>query len=335
MERVRFGIIGVGKIAPIHAQAIIDSPRGELVAVAGRRQEAVMPIAERYGVKGYTDYHEMLARDDIDAVIIGTPSGSHGQIGIHVAKSGKHVVVEKPMDITLEKADDLIRTCEESGVKLSVVFQLRFMEECRRVKTLIESGALGKVVLGDAYLKFHRSPEYYRCGGWRGTWEVDGGAALMNQGIHGIDLLQWFMGPVKSVYALTKTLVHDIEAEDTAAALLEFESGAIGVIEGTTSIYPDLSQVIQIQGSKGCVTLTGTEVPKVTFLECADGKRECFKEDWSDELGEGHALQVEDVIDSILQNRPPAIDGYEGRKALEIVLAIYESGKTGRPIKLL
>lgn len=163
---------------------------------------------------------------------------------------------------------------------------------------------------------------------------MDGGAALMNQGIHGIDLLQWLMGPVKSVYALTKTLVHEIEGEDTAVAAVNFSSGAIGVIEGTTSIYPDLSQIIQIHGSKGSLTLSGTEVPRITSLETMDGRHERITEGWADDLGEGHRLQMEDMVEAILYDRPPAIDGHEGRKALEVVLAIYESGRTGRPVEL-
>ncbi len=333
-KKVRFGLIGVGKIAPIHAEAIRSAQGGELVAVAGRREDKVKAFAETYKIDGYTDYKEMLKRDDIDVMVITTPSGTHADIGIDVAKARKHIMVEKPMDITLEKADKLIHSCEEAGVKLSVIFQLRFMEESRRAKALIEEGILGKVVLGDGYLKFHRSPEYYRDGGWRGTWEMDGGAALMNQGIHGIDLLQWLMGPVKSVYALTKTLVHDIHAEDTAAALLNFENGAIGVIEGTTSIYPDLCQVIQIQGSKGALSLKGTEVPKITFLETMCGRSERVTDEWADDLGEGHRLQMEDMISAILEDRAPTIDGYEGRKALEIVLAIYESGRRGQPVEL-
>ncbi|MCR8631594.1 Gfo/Idh/MocA family protein [Paenibacillus radicis (ex Xue et al. 2023)] len=239
-KNLRFAIIGTGMVGAIHAQAIQSVEGAELVYVHSRNAEMGKAFAERFNCTYAPGLHEILDNEDIDAVAVCTPSGSHADLIILAAQHGKHVMVEKPIDIDLGKADQAIEQCRRSGVKLSVVFQLRFMPDVVIAKQMLEDGLLGKLIEADAYLKFYRPESYYRSSQWKGTKQWDGGGALMNQGIHGIDLLLWLAGPVSSVTAQVRTLKHDIEVEDTAAAIINFEKGAMGVLQGTTSIYPDI-----------------------------------------------------------------------------------------------
>ncbi|MPM59917.1 Glucose--fructose oxidoreductase [bioreactor metagenome] len=284
----------------------------------------------------------MLADENIDAVSICTPSGFHSDLAVKAATHGKHIVVEKPMAITHDQLNAIIDVCEEHHVKLSSVAQLRFSDTINRTKEAVQSGRLGRMVCGDCYMKFYRSPEYYGGSGWRGTKKLDGGGALMNQGIHGIDIMEYIMGPVKSVYALTKTLARNIEVEDTAVAVVEYESGAIGVIEGTTSVYPGYPKKFEFHGSKGTIKLEehaftewsieGEEKPAdITYGSCSDDTSASRPDSIS---CEGHIAQIGDLIDSIVENRRPFIDQYEGRKPVDLILAIYESGMTGKPVDL-
>ncbi|MGC8863073.1 MAG: Gfo/Idh/MocA family protein, partial [Armatimonadota bacterium] len=230
MSELGFGIIGAGSVSPLHAAAIANCPGARLVAVADLCEERARALAPDAAI--YTDYRRLLDRPDVDAVCLCVPSGMRLPIAIDAARAGKHILAEKPLEVTLERADAIIAACDQAGVKLAVIFQLRFMPAVRALRNAIETGALGRLVLGDTYVKWHRSQEYYDSSDWRGTWEMDGGGALMNQAIHHVDLLQWMMGPVESVFGRTATLVRErIQVEDTAAACLRFANGALGTVE--------------------------------------------------------------------------------------------------------
>jgi predicted dehydrogenase len=230
-------------ISDFHSAAISDLEHGQLVAVSSRNADNAKRLTDKYNVEGYADYTEMLKRDDLDIVCVCTPSGAHLEPAVTAAEAGKHVIVEKPLEITLQRCDEIIQACDEAGVRLCAIFNSRFTEGAQLIKSTIDSGRFGKLTLGDAYIKWYRSQEYYDSGGWRGTWNLDGGGALMNQSIHAIDLLQYYMGPVQSVQAFTGTLAHErIEVEDVAVAALRFENGALGALMNQSIHAIDLLQ---------------------------------------------------------------------------------------------
>ncbi|MFQ3548779.1 MAG: Gfo/Idh/MocA family oxidoreductase [Armatimonadota bacterium] len=342
---MRFGIIGCGVIGPWHAKAITSAKNAELVAVCDILPEKAKKVADEYGISSiYTNYQEMLESDTIEAVSICTPSGMHAEMGIAAARCGKHVLSEKPIDITLEKIDLLIDECKKANVKLGCIFQRRTSPMWRMIRDAITSGCMGKTVLGDAYLKYYRSQHYYDSADWRGTWELDGGGALMNQGIHMIDLMRWIMGPIESVYALCDHLVRNIDVEDTACAVIKYKSGAFGVLEGTTSVNPGMNHRLEFHGEHGTILVDGEkiikwDVPEITASCDVDGKGGVDVKigtahtPITSEATEGHRLQIEDFCEAIKMDREPSVSGEEARKAVEVVLAIYESARTGLPIK--
>lgn len=333
-KELGFGIVGSGMIAPVHGEAVVNTPGAKLVAFAARNKERGQELADKFGTLFYENYRDMLKNSDIDCIGICTPGGTHAEIGIAAARAGKHVIVEKPIDITTARARELVAECRRNNVKLASIFQMRYNKSSLYAKNFIESGKLGKIILGDAYMKFYRPPEYYSSSSWKGTPEMDGGAAIINQGIHGVDLLQWLMGPVENLYAVCKTLRHDIVGEDTVTAVLNFKNGASGVIESTTSVYPDRQQEIHIHGINGTMILAGTEVTYIKEIVLADGTTYSEKsvEGEQDTLGEPHRLQYEDFVMAINEGREPAINGEEGIKALEIVRAIYRSSSLGERV---
>ena len=233
-EPLRFGLVGCGVSGPIHAEALASLPDAVLAAVADLVPERVHKLTERYGGTPYTDLESMLQQERLDVVIICTPSGMHGEHACMVMRSGRHVIVEKPMEIRREALDEMLRVQQETGVKLAVISQHRFDAASQQVRQLVDEQAFGRLVLGNVLVPWWRSQAYYDSGAWRGTWALDGGGVLMNQSIHSIDLLQWLMGPVKSVYAYTDTLAHRMETEDVAVAVLRFANGALGTIAATT-----------------------------------------------------------------------------------------------------
>src|SRR5260370_30553553 len=247
----RFGILGCGVIGLTHAEAIASLPDAQLVAVADLNTETARRLAARYHARPYTDYGEMLAHEQLDVVTICTPSGLHGELACQVMRSGRHVIVEKPMEISLAAIDEMLRVQQETGVKLAVISQHRFDPATLQVHDLLEEKAFGRLGLGNVIVPWWRSQGYYDSGAWRGTWELDGGGVLMNQSIHSIDLLQWFMGPVKSIYAYTDTLAHRMETEDVAVAVLRFANGALGTIAATTGPYPGVTPRIQLFAHTG------------------------------------------------------------------------------------
>ncbi len=341
-----FGIIGCGVVSDWHIYGIKHTEGARLIAVADAVKERAQNKGESEGVPYYQDYQDLLAREDIEVVNICVPSGLHKEIAVAAANAGKHVIVEKPLDITLERIDQIINACEKAGVKLSVIYQSRFFDSTRKIKKAIDQGKFGKLVLGDVYNKYYRPQEYYDSGNWRGTWKLDGGGALMNQSIHGIDLLQYLMGPVKSLFAYSKVLVRNIETEDTAVAVIEFKNGAIGTIEGATSVYPSYERRLEIHGEKGSVRVEGEEMVDWAFVDEVDEEKYKKPEkavqkklktssngSWAIPI-DTHQPQIEGMVKAIWEDRSPVVDGHEARKAVEIILAAYQSAKTNKPVSL-
>lgn len=337
---LRFAIAGCGVIAPTHARCIDELPDAKLVAVCDIVPEKARRLADTYCVDAYTDYNEMFARDDIDVVCVLTPSGLHAQLGIAAAKAGKHVIVEKPIDVTLEKADALIDACQKAGVKLCSISQHRFDPAVMALKQAVLEGKLGRLNFGGSHTKWWRAQSYYDSGDWRGTWALDGGGALINQSIHYVDLLQYIMGPVEEVHAYTGTLAHErIEVEDVAVAAVKFRSGAVGLLEGSTLAYPGFCARLDIYGSEGSVIIENDQVKEwhLRSGEPCPVEAEPFGfiggTSSADIWHHSHRWQIQDMIDAIRSDREPLCNGIEGRKPLEIVLAVYESGRTGKTIR--
>jgi len=342
---IRFGIIGCGMISPWHAASITSANGAKLVAVCDIVREKAEKLAAEYGEpKVYVDYRELLADPQVDAVCICTPSGMHSDMAIDAARAGKHIMCEKPIDISLPKIDAMIAECRRIGVKLGCIFQRRTSPVWNKIKDAIAAGKLGRMVLGDAYMKYYRSQEYYDSGEWRGTWALDGGGALMNQGVHCVDMLRWIMGPIESVYAYTDHLVRNIETEDTAVAVLKFRNGAFGVLEGTTSVCPGMDHRLEFHGEFGSIRVDGEKIVEWS-VPGEENVAEGSTSDIDIKIGtaasdpttigmEGHKALIQDFADAIREDREPLITGEEARKAVEVVLAVYESSRTGQPTKL-
>jgi predicted dehydrogenase len=342
---VRFALIGTGNISAIHAEAIKDIPGAELTAaysVAGLED-----FAKKWGCAAAGSLEELLALKDVDAVCITTPSGSHGEPAIAALRAGKHVLCEKPLEITPQRIDAILGAATESGSLLAAVFQSRFGKGAQTVKKAAEAGRFGRFTLCSAYIKWWRTQQYYDSGAWRGTWEMDGGGALMNQGVHAIDLLTWFVGVPAEVKANIATLAHErIAVEDTAVAALRFTNGALGVIEGATSTYPGWNKRIELSGDKGSVILEDDNI-KFWHFEKEEPGDDAIR---SGSVGganigggvanpmsistEGHRLQIEDLSNAIREKRQPAIPGRDARNAVAVICAIYESAKSGKPVQV-
>lgn len=340
-KQVKWGIIGCGIISRLHGEAISMADNTELVAVCDIIEERAQATAEKYGVKKvYIDYHDLLADPEVEVVSICTPSGMHGEMVQAAARAGKHILCEKPMEITREKMDRTIEVVEECGVKMGCVFQRRLQNEAIAVKAALDSGRFGRVILADAYLKYYRSPAYYKSADWRATWALDGGGALMNQGVHGVDLLTWLAGDVNSVYARCATMVRDIEVEDTAVVSLQFKNGAMGVIECTTSVYPGQDTRFEIHCEHGSI-IFGDQGLLQWELEGSNEKAPQFgstgfamKDDPTRLSDSSHLPLVADMADAILHDHEPLITPREARKAVDLILAIYQSSREKREIML-
>jgi UDP-N-acetyl-2-amino-2-deoxyglucuronate dehydrogenase len=342
-----FGIIGCGMISRFHAKAIADVAGAKLVACFDTFADSANKLAAEFGCTAYTDFDKFLADKNIHIVTIGTPSGAHQDPAVAAAKAGKHVIVEKPLEITLEKCDAIIKACEENKVLVSTIFPSRFHEPAIEIKKAIESNRFGRLTLGDAYVKWFRTQQYYDSGKWRGTWELDGGGALMNQAVHSVDLLTWFMGPVVEVTAHWGTLAHErIAVEDTLVATLKFANGSLGVIEASTSVYPGYLKRIEISGSQGTAIMEEEDIKAWDFAEklpsddainarMASSKSTGGGASDPSAIGHhGHAKQFADMVRAINTGTKPAVDGYEGRRSIEIILAIYKAAETGTTVKL-
>ena len=342
-----FGVVGCGMIAHFHAKALADIRGAKLVAGFDMVPAAADKLAEATGCTPYYRLADMLADPAVDVVTIGTPSGAHMEPAVAAARAGKHVIVEKPLEITLRRCDRIIRECEKAGVVLSTIFPSRFHESSIEMKRALDAGRFGRLTVGDAIVKWYRTQAYYDSGDWRGTWELDGGGALMNQAIHSVDLLTWLMGPVAEIRAQTALLAHErIAVEDVAMATLRFENGALGIIEASTAIYPGYLKRIEIHGSGGSAIMEEEDLIKWDFAKKA-ARDAAIHEKMSRQISggggaadpaaighHGHTRQFQDVLKAIKKGTRPAVDGAEGRRSVEIILAIYKAAETGRAVKL-
>jgi predicted dehydrogenase len=342
-KTVRFGIIGCGTLAPTHAESINRIKGSRLVAVADIDSQRAMDFGSKYGAKrSYTDYRQLLDNAEIDAVSICAPHHLHAQMAIDAAKAKKHVLVEKPMAINLDQADMMIEACEKAEVKLGAIFQHRFDPAARRVKNTLEKEGLGKVVLASAYVRWHRTEEYYQAQRWRGQWSTAGGGALINQAIHMVDLLCWFMDGVKAVSAFMGTLTHQVEVEDNLVAILNFSNGAMGTIEASTSSYPQTPERLEISGSEGTIAISEGKTVRWDLARDIDlgrdrlGALEAIEAEVDSRFigkgyyGNSHPKQVEDFVKAIQEGREPFITGKDARKTLEVIFAIYRSADRGK-----
>jgi UDP-N-acetyl-2-amino-2-deoxyglucuronate dehydrogenase len=336
---IRIALAGCGRISRNHFEAIAKIEGVGLVAVCDIIAERAREAGERYGVPAFESFDEMLASAQCDAVALCTPSGLHPKQGIIAARAGKHVICEKPMAISLEDADALVKECDDAGVQLFVVKQNRLNPAIQLLKRAVDRGRFGRIYLANTTVRWTRPQEYYDQAPWRGTWEFDGGA-IMNQASHYVDLIQWLVGPVESVIAKTATLARRIEAEDTGIAVLKFRSGALGVIEVTMLTYPrNLEGSITILGEKGTVKVAGTAVNRVehwTFADYDDDDKlvDSAATNPPTVYGYGHEGYYRNVL-AVLRGKAKAeTDGRAGRKSLELILGIYESAKTGREVPI-
>lgn len=335
------GLVGGGSISDTHARAARSIPGVEITAVYGQNRTKADRLAQLYGGTPFDDFNRFLSHRPMDLVAIGSPSGLHAEHGIAAARHGLHVIVEKPLDVTTAKGDALIQAADRAGVKLGVFFQDRLKPDVRRMKSLMDQGRLGSPVLASARVKWHRGPEYYAASRWRGTFALDGGGALINQAIHTVDLLLWLFGDVRRLYGRTATRVHAIEAEDTAVAALEFESGALGVLEAATSVYPGYARRLELTGTNGTLLLdhdrlasadlrdgTAAESP----LPPVSDQENVTSPTVSDPTP--HRRVLEDFINAIDTGATPVCDGREGRRSLALVEAVYESARSGQPVSI-
>lgn len=337
MKKVRFALIGCGMIARMHATAISQIEEAELYGVFDPYAPSAEKFAREYQVKAYPSLEEMLSDPAIDAVSICTPSGLHTRQAVAAMEAGKAIVCEKPMSLTLKDADLLIDTARRTGAKTCIISQFRFSDATREVRRALDEGAFGKIVSGSLQMKYYRSKEYYASGAWRGTWEMDGGGCLMNQGIHGIDVFRYLMGPLKSLTAITKTQTRPVEVEDSAVAIVEFANGAVGTIEGSTTCYPGYPRRIEICGEQGSVvmeedTILRWDLPIPCRLPVGDGAKNVASSDPAAIACTGHVRQIQNLVNAILHDEPLMADAASGRPPLEVILGIYESGKTNQPV---
>jgi predicted dehydrogenase len=347
--KLRYVLIGCGRIAPNHiAAAMKNADVLELAAVCDpipERMESILlplPELERQKIKRYTDYRQMLAEIQPQLAAIATESGKHAAIGLDCIEAGCHVIIEKPLALSMADGRALIAAAERKGVKLCACHQNRFNKSIQKIRSAVEENRFGRMLHGAAHVRWNRGEDYYTQAPWRGTWAQDGGA-LMNQCIHNIDLLRWMMGDdVTQVMAYTDNLEHDyIEAEDLGLALVKFQNGAYGILEGTTNIYPhNLEETLYLFGQSGTVKAGGKSVNIIEEWDFRDGRGDPatikmeFGENPPNVYGFGHTPLYTDVIQAIREDRAPYVDGYAGLRALELVLAIYLSAAEGRPVQL-
>lgn len=349
-DQLGFALVGCGMIARFHARALAEIPEARIAALVSRSPgngEKLLQETNTPKCPVFATLEEALKAPGVDVVVITTPSGAHLEPAALSAAAGKHVVVEKPLEITAERCDHIITACDKNKVKLCTIFPSRFADSSTTLKAAVESGRFGKLTLGETTCKWWRSQAYYDEGGWKGTQALDGGGAMMNQAIHNVDLLLWMMGPATHVCGFTATLAHErIEVEDTAVAVLRFKNGALGVIQATTSVHPGYPKTIAVHGDRGSAVIEQEDVLRWDFTPEVPEDRE-VKERFAQKVGasggsadpkaishEGHRRQLADFVQAIRGNGTPKVDGREGRKAVAVIQAIYESNKTGRMVEV-
>lgn len=343
---MKYALIGCGRISTNHIKSAINN-KLEIVAVCDIVPECMEKVLSKYGleksvsIKRYTDYKKMILENEIELISIATESGSHAEIALYCIEHGIHVIIEKPMAMSLQDADEIIKQSEAKQVKVCACHQNRFNIAVQEMRKALEAGRFGKLSHGSIHVRWNRNQDYYTQAPWRGTWAQDGGA-LMNQCIHGIDLLRWTFGnEVEEVYGVTRQQFHHyLEAEDVGLAVVKFKNGAVATIEGTTNVYPqNLEETLYVFGEKGTVKIGGKSTNNIDVWNFADEtdsdqKNKGLEEATSNVYGNGHTSLFADMIDAIQSDRKPYVDAYAGRNALEMVLAIYKSQKTGMPVKL-
>ncbi len=347
VKQIGFGIIGAGNISAIHAQAIQAISNAKLYGVYSINKYKSQDFADRFNCTSYDTLEALLEVTEVEIICVCTPSGIHYESALQCIRAGKHCVIEKPLEVTLERCDPIIEEADMADVKVAVIFPARFHPASQHIKKAIDKRRFGAMVLGSAYVKWSRTEAYYQSAEWRGTWKLDGGGALMNQGIHSVDLLQWYMGDVKSVQAVTANRKHQtIEVEDTVVATLEFASGAVGTIECSTAVFPGALKRIEIMGTSGTAILEETNIKQWQFDTESPEDEPVARNllgnnaghggvsDPTDISFSGHQKQLEDMIRSIKFNQKPMVDAREGRKSVALVLAIYESARLAKKVYL-
>ena len=343
---MNYALIGCGRIATNHIKAAVNN-KLNIVAVCDILPEKMESLLAKHGlendtsIKRYTDYKQMLAENDITLASIATESGIHAEIALYCIDNGVNVIIEKPMAMSIKDAEEIIKRSEEKGVKVSACHQNRFNIAVQELRQALEKGRFGRLSHGSIHVRWNRNQDYYTQAPWRGTWAQDGGC-LMNQCIHGIDLLRWMMGgEAEEVYGVTKQQFHDyLECEDIGTAIVKFKNGAVGIIEGTTNVYPsNLEETLFVFGETGTVKLGGKSTNNIDVWNFADEseadqKNKGLEEVTSNVYGNGHTSLFADVMDAIVNDRKPYVDAVAGRNALEIILAIYKSAATGETVKL-
>ena len=340
-RRLGYALVGTGAIAGVQAQALSAIPAARLVAVYNHTPEKARALGERWGVPWTCDYDDLLDRPEVEVVSICTPSGARAELAEAAAYAGKHVVCEKPLEVTLERADRIIRACDAAGVALAVIFPARYQPASLAAHQALQAGRLGRVTMAGAHVPWHRTDAYYAAAPWRGVWALDGGGALMNQAIHWIDLLQWLAGPVAAVKSYTARLTHPtIEAEDAGVAVLRFAHGGLGVIEGTTTAYPGLLARVEVYGERGTIVLEERRIAVWKLADAAPDEEGRMLAVGQGDMAsgaadpmaigvEGHRLQLAEITEALLAGRTPAVDGREGRKAVALIRAIYAAAANG------
>jgi len=339
---LKIALVGCGRISVRHAQLLGSGTisGAELCAVCDIVEQKAQQLGEKYSVPAFTDMHQMAEQTQPDVIVVLTESGNHARHVIELARHGKHIMVEKPMALALSDADEMIRMCDQAQIKLFVVKQNRFNVPVKSLRAALEAGRFGKLVMGTVRVRWCRPQRYYDQDSWRGTWEMDGGV-LTNQASHHVDLLEWMMGEVESVYAITSTALVNIEAEDTAVVSVKFKNGALGIIEATTATRPkDLEGSISILGENGSVEIGGFAVNEIKVWQFVDpvpedeDVKEKFSTNPPDVYGYGHQEYYQHVVAAVQGGSPNLVDGLEGRRSLELISAIYESVETGQRVDL-
>ena len=347
MRKVRFGIIGTGGIARLHAEAIAAAGNAELCMVFDTIPERASAFAQAHHCRAASSLAEFLA-SDIEAVTIATPSGLHAEVAIPAARAGKHILCEKPLEVTVSQTNNLVRTCEKCNVRLSAVFQSRFLRSVQWIRQAVDAGRFGEPVLASASVRWLRTPDYYASATWRGTWKLDGGGALMNQGIHTVDLLLYFNGDVAEVTGSTTRILHkSIEVEDTVVAMLKFKNNSLGILEASTACYPGLPRRVELSGTKGSVLLEDDRILRWSFADEQPDDAEIRRLGAAGEgqiggssqplaiSADGHRRQIEELASAILNGAGLTTPGAEGKRAIELICAVYESARTGTTVKFL
>ncbi len=343
---MKYALIGCGRIATNHIKAVLNN-KLELVAVCDVNPDHIQTLLAKHNlendsaIKRYTDYKKMIEENNLELISIATESGLHAEIALYCIDHGINIIIEKPMAMSIDDADEIIRRSEEKHVKVAACHQNRFNIAIQEMRQAVESGRFGKISHGSIHVRWNRNRDYYTQAPWRGTWAQDGGA-LMNQCIHGIDLLRWIMGnEVDEIYGVTKQQFHDyLECEDIGMAVVKFKNGAVGTIEGTTNVYPqNLEETLYLFGQNGTVKIGGKSTNNIDVWNFSDetetdDKNKGLQEETSNVYGNGHTSLFADVIDAIKNDRKPYVDAVAGRNALEMILAIYQSAATGKPVKL-